>query len=111
MAHDQQTDTRSLIENEIERLIGLLDAMEPDDGLEEDGSLEGDKADNEPSLGATEYWRSNGGWTNAPAALSEHEVDIEHDDADNEQDFDDEEPTHPTEWAIQFIDKNCEVRL
>lgn len=65
--------TREQIEDEIERLIGILDAMDPDDDLEENGDREpwlgwaedrhavildlsddreGDCSDDEPSLGA-----------------------------------------------------------
>lgn len=68
----QITISRHQIEDEIERLIGILDAMEPDPDLEENGDLEpwlgwspdrqsiveesddreADWSDSEPSLGA-----------------------------------------------------------
>lgn len=67
-----QITARQQIEDEIERLIAVLDAMEPDEDLEENGDLEpwlgwaedrrgvldtgddreGDSSDDEPGLGA-----------------------------------------------------------
>lgn len=114
MAYDLSTITpnRQTIENEVERLIGLLDGMDPDDGVEDDGSAEDDNT-GEPSLGASEHLL---GWNNFTPPVTAHDADLEEDgsdyelDADSEPDHDGEGPSHPTDWAIQFIDKG-EVRL
>ncbi|MGE4249035.1 MAG: hypothetical protein AB7F09_06580 [Parvibaculaceae bacterium] len=83
---------RQQIEDEIERLIGLLDAVDPDPDLEpslgaELGhavDAEGDDCDLEPSLGAPEISFAGAGinqitWGAGPLN------DLEHDDCDDEE--------------------------
>ena len=48
-----QAQIRQIIESEIERLIGVLDLVDPDPDLE-DGDEDDDKSDFEPSLGSLE---------------------------------------------------------
>ena len=52
MRYPNFDDARPLIEEEIERLIGVLDLLEADPDLEENGDLEGEP-DDEPELGWT----------------------------------------------------------
>ncbi len=82
---------REVIENEIERLIGVLDAMDPDPDLEPslgwspyvDDSrtvdIEGDDCDLEPSLGAPERLVNQTTW--GAGACD----DVEFDDCDDEE--------------------------
>lgn len=89
---------RQQIEDEIERLIDLLDAVDPDPDLEPSlGSnghshlgvagwedLEGDDCDLEPSLGASEVSFAGAGISQitwGSGALD----DLEHDDCDDEE--------------------------
>jgi hypothetical protein len=81
--------TRHQIEDEIERLIGLLDAMEPDPDLEDAG-------DAEPWLGAAEADRfSNRGWNLAPSDEREDEGALDNEDLSNCAD--DMGPSYPAD--------------
>ena len=58
---------RPLIESEIDRLIGILDLLEPDPDFEEGADLEEDTADDEPLLGAPN--QSAGSWKGIDASF------------------------------------------
>lgn len=58
---------RPVIESEIERLIGLLDMLEPDPDFEDGADLEEDLADDEPLLGAPN--QSAGSWKGIDASF------------------------------------------
>jgi hypothetical protein len=91
--------TRKKIERTLDKLIGLLDALDPDPDLEPSlgynpyGSMdqESDDADNEPSLGATHALSQEQAWR-SPLVIG---TDLEFDgdgvpDADKEPDADGE---------------------
>ncbi|MFZ5674421.1 MAG: hypothetical protein ACOZAM_15805 [Pseudomonadota bacterium] len=79
------TFTRQQIEDEIERLIGMLDAMDPDSDLEDSG-------DREPWLGAAEGDRySNHGWDLSPSDEREEECEDEGAQCDDEGVLDNED--------------------
>ena len=59
---------RPVIESEIDRLIGILDMLEPDPDFEDGADLEEDNADMEPLLGAPE--RSAGSWNGIDASFA-----------------------------------------
>ncbi|MGE4250854.1 MAG: hypothetical protein AB7F09_15795 [Parvibaculaceae bacterium] len=70
---------RPVIESEIERLIAILDVLDGDPDLEDD-ETEADNADDEPSLGFSEW----GSIWSRPGEYSSPEADLELDDYDNE---------------------------
>ena len=84
MRHPNFEDARPLIEDEIERLIGVLDLLELDPDLEENGDLE-PLADDEPSVGAPND--SAGSWE---GIVQQYDIDCELDDCDLEECFADE---------------------
>jgi hypothetical protein len=77
---------RPVIESEIDRLIAILDMLEPDPDFEEGGDLEEDNSDEEPWLGAPNYMA--GAWLGLMPSYTD---DLELDDCDLE-DGGDEEP-------------------
>ena len=79
MRHPNFEDARPLIEDEIERLIGVLDLLEADPDLEENGDLE-EEPDEEPSLGAHES--ASGSWEGFQWS---YDIDAEHDESDFEE--------------------------
>ena len=65
---------RPVIESEIDRLIAILDMLEPDPDFEEGADLEEDNSDLEPLLGAPE--RQAGSWNGIESNFDdEGEVD------------------------------------
>ena len=64
-------DVRRQAEEEVERLLDLLDKIAPDDELEEDDDFEDDPSDREPSLGWSERCAGRGG---CPTATDEAEA-------------------------------------
>ena len=94
MKHPNFEDARPLIEDEIERLIAVLDLLEADPDLEENDDLEAE-LDDEPSIGAPEAL--SGSWQGFEYQC---EVDCELDDCDLEQSFVDEAVIPPIADAI-----------
>lgn len=70
---------RPVIESEIDRLIGILDMLEPDPDFEESADLEEDNSDLEPLLGAPE--RQAGSWNGIESNFAD---DSENDTSDDE---------------------------
>lgn len=81
---------RLSVENEIERLIGMLDTLDPDPDLEDNGDGEPD-ADGEPSLG----------WTEMEARFGRYgdNVDDLEAEADDEPELGSLEQMNQTRWA------------
>ena len=80
---------RPVIEAEIERLIGLLDTLDPDPDLEDGG-------DGEPILGAPEH--QAGSWRGL--SLVAYQDDREADDGDDEPELGSLERVKQTSWAL-----------
>jgi hypothetical protein len=95
---------RPLIESEIDRLIGILDLLEPDPDFEEGADHEEDFSDDEPWLGAPESRFRYGGGTEWSGLNSQGNDDREEDCEDEGAQCDDEgaidcdlEPDHDNE--------------
>jgi hypothetical protein len=108
--------TRKKIERTLDKLIGLLDALDPDPDLEPSlgynpyGSMdqESDDADNEPSLGATHALNQEQAWR-SPLVIG---TDLEFDgegvpDADKEPDVD-LEPDNDDEPSLGSRDRDVD---
>ena len=85
MRHPNFEDARPLIEAEIERLIDVLDLLEPNPDLEENADWEPNTGDEEPSIGAPEALADS--WE---GLRHQNDVDCELDDSDLEESFADE---------------------
>lgn len=102
---------RQQIEDEIDRLIAILDAMDPDPDLEPSlgwspyvddprtVDIEGDDCDLEPSLGAPEVSMAGAGisqinWGAGPRDDLEEECDDEGDTSDDDRDYRDNPADH-----------------
>lgn len=73
---------RATVEQAIEELIGLLDFLDPDPDLEENGDVEPSGDENEPSLGSLDRLPQTR-WAEASHYTS-HDTDLELDTADDE---------------------------
>ncbi len=96
MRHFSFDRARPLIEEEIDRLIHVLDVLDNDPELEDNADLEPSTGDEEPSIGAPNEpvgsWRSVG---NAEG------------DGDREQDTCDDEDSHDRETCCEDEGAQC----
>ena len=104
---------RHRVEAAIEFLINYLDSVDPDAYLEPTtgwnpyglDELEGDDADNEPSIGWTDRMAQCGaGWSGDNATT--FDFDLEYDPADREDDMSDSELDEVEDWRqpVHLVD-------
>jgi hypothetical protein len=76
---------------EIERLIALLDRLDPDPDLEDNGDNDADLSEEEPSLGSIDNFTNQEKWTGGHAVAHGRDADLEDEHDGREPDADDEE--------------------